>query len=94
MMRSVLIAAALAGALLLGVATRSQADIFIYTGSVVDYTVPTTGTYDIQRFRSTGRRRRRRRRLGCGHQRRYFAHRRDDAGNSRGRSRLDRSLLP
>jgi hypothetical protein len=46
MKRSVLIAAALAGSLLLGVASTSQADIFTYTGSVVDYTVPTTGTFD------------------------------------------------
>src|SRR5208337_4519307 len=45
MKRTTLILAALA--LQLGVVGQVQADLFTYSGGIVDYTVPVTGTYDI-----------------------------------------------
>ena len=45
MKRRILILAALA--LQLGVVGQVQAGTFTYTGAIVDYTAPVTGTYDI-----------------------------------------------
>ena len=47
----------LAGVSILALATAAssaQADVFNYTGTIVDYTVPTTGLYEITAFGAQG----------------------------------------